>query len=152
MGKMKGTAMAARGKIQREHFRYFTDLMRQIEWDLHKEILDARRIPPAWHEIAKARGPSEKVRVTLRVEADVVRFFRKFGKGYQQRMNDVLAAWMHGRLAALIEGPDAQDILDDIDAFGRPRLGEGDLAAQGLVRRADGTFYDLEKGEDVSGL
>ncbi|MEW9919603.1 BrnA antitoxin family protein [Marimonas sp. MJW-29] len=96
--------MTKRGKVQREHFNYFYDLMKQIEWDLHQEVLDAKRIPAAWHEIANAKGQAKKVRLTIRIDADVVRFFRRFGRGYQSRMNDVLAAWMHGRLAGLIDG------------------------------------------------
>lgn len=138
-----------RGKIQREHFNYFCDLMGQIEWDLHQEVLDAKRIPREWHEIAKGKGTAEKIRLTLRVDGDVVRFFRKMGKGYQQRMNDVLAAWMHGRLAALIEGPDTADIVFQSEELGRPWLGQGDLMDRGFLRRADGRFYDLEKREIV---
>lgn len=141
--------MAKRGKIQREHFNYFCDLMRQIEWDLHHEILDARRIPSDWHDIARARGQAPKERLTLRVDGDVVRFFRRFGRGYQQRMNDVLAAWMHGRLATLINGPDTEDIFIQIEEMGRPRLGEGDLMDRGLVRRTDGTLWDVNKREVV---
>ena len=141
--------MAKRGKIQREHFNYFCDLMRQIEWDLHHEILDARRIPADWHDIARARGQAPKERLTLRVDGDVVRFFRRFGRGYQQRMNDVLAAWMHGRLATLINGPDTEDIFIQIEEMGRPRLGEGDLMDRGLVRRTDGTLWDVNKREVV---
>jgi uncharacterized protein (DUF4415 family) len=141
--------MAKRTKLQREHFNYFHDLMRQIKWDVHHQIVDERRIPPEWHTIARAKGRSEKIRITLRVEADVVRFFRKMGKGYQQRMNDVLSAWMHGRIAALINGPDSEDVLSQAEEFGRPHLGEGELALRGLVRRQDGTLFDLEKGEVV---
>ena len=143
--------MAPRGKIQKEHFNYFCDLMRQIEWDLHHEILDAKRIPNDWHEIAQAKGQAEKVRLTLRVDGDVVRFFRKFGRGYQQRMNDVLAAWMHGRLAGLIRGPDTEDLFVQIEEMGRPRLGEGDLMERGLVRGTDGMLQDLKTGERVMG-
>lgn len=141
--------MAPRGKLQREHLNYFTDLMRQIEWDLHHEILDGRRIPKEWHEIAKAKGQAEKVRLTLRVDGDVVRFFRKFGRGYQQRMNDVLSAWMHGRLAGIIEGPDAEDIFSQFEEDGRPRIGDSDLVARGLVRGGDGKVRRLDTGEVV---
>ena len=77
-------------------------------------------MPQAWHEIAKSKGQAEKVRLTLRVDGDVVRFFRRFGKGYQQRMNDVLAAWMHGRLAGIIERPDAEDVFSQFEEDGRP--------------------------------
>ncbi len=61
----------------------------------------------------------------------MVWFLRKMGKGYQEGMNDVLSAWMHGRPAALIEGPDEVDIFIQID---RPRLGERELVDRGLIR------------------
>ena len=141
--------MTKRGKVQNEHFTYFSDLLRQIEWDLHQEVLDERRIPPLWNEIAKAKGQAEKVRLTIRVDGDVVRFFRRFGRGYQQRMNDVLAAWMHGRLAGLIEGPDAQDVFRQIKAFGRPRIGEGAEALKGRAFGSDGKLRDLDTWEVV---
>lgn len=141
--------MASRGRVQKEHFNYFCDLMQQIEWDLHHEIVDARCIPRDWHHIARNKGQAEKERLTLRVDGDVVRFFRKFGRGYQQRMNDVLAAWMHGRLAGLIDGPDTAEVFAQIEAFGRPRLGDGDMRARGFQRGTDGRLWSLETGEVV---
>ena len=117
--------MAPRGHVQKAHMNYFCDLMNQIEWDLHQQVLDEKRIPYVWNQIARERPRRGKVRLTLRVEEDVVVFFRKFGKGYQERMNDVLAAWMHGRLAALIEGPDAKDAAaESVGLIPRPRLGD----------------------------
>lgn len=147
--------MAPRGKIQQGHFNHFCDLMAQVEWDLHENILESGRVPAEWHKIARGRVEREKVRLTLRVEADVVKFFRAFGKGYQQRMNDVLAAWMHGRLAAVIDGPDAEDIAVSANRYtGRRRIGDLDLIEEGKFRKADGTVIDqttrgpLESGKE----
>ena len=42
-----------------------------------------------------AREP--KLAVSLRLDADVLRFFRAFGAGYQTRINEVLKAFMHAR-------------------------------------------------------
>jgi uncharacterized protein (DUF4415 family) len=42
-----------------------------------------------------AREP--KLAVSLRLDADVLRFFRGFGAGYQTRINEVLKAFMHAR-------------------------------------------------------
>ena len=140
--------MAPRGKIQQAHFNHFCDLMAQVEWDLHEKILDSGRVPQEWHQIARPRPEREKIRLTLRVEADVVKFFRSMGKGYQQRMNDVLAAWMHGRLAAVIDGPDAEDISVSANRFtGRRRIGDLDLIEGGMVRKEDGTVIDKETKE-----
>ncbi|MGB8623272.1 MAG: BrnA antitoxin family protein [Paracoccaceae bacterium] len=98
-------------KTQRAHTTYMMDAMRRLEWELHNTVALQGRIPGTWHEIARDRGAGRKTRITLRVEAEVVRFFKSMGEGYQAKMNDVLAAWMHGRLAGFIEGPETLDIF-----------------------------------------
>lgn len=144
--------MAPTGKIQKAHFNYFCDLMAQVEWDLHENLLESGRVPSRWHKIARGRGTREKVRLTIRLEADVVKFFRSMGTGYQQRMNDVLAAWMHGRLAAVIDGPDAEDIGQEVRRYnGRRRIGDLELVEHGLYRADDGRIIDMETKEVLSG-
>lgn len=39
-------------------------------------------------------GPDRKSLISLRVDADVIHWFRTKGKGYQTRMNAVLRAYM----------------------------------------------------------
>ena len=47
-----------------------------------------------------------KLAVSLRLDADVLRFFRGFGSGYQTRINEVLKAFMQARGGAdAIENP-----------------------------------------------
>ncbi|KEJ88858.1 hypothetical protein DSW25_14535 [Sulfitobacter donghicola DSW-25 = KCTC 12864 = JCM 14565] len=95
--------------------------------------------------MARGKMRQAKTRVTLRLEEDVVKFFRKMGPGYQQRMNDVLSAWMHGRLAGLIDGPDASDIdLELMRVDWRARLGDRELSERNLVRGKDGRIFDVE--------
>ncbi|WP_375554629.1 BrnA antitoxin family protein [Roseovarius mucosus] len=45
---------------------------------------------------SKARlvAPESKKLISLRIDADIVEFFRNQGKGYQTRMNAVLRAYM----------------------------------------------------------
>ncbi len=100
-------------KVERVNFHYLMDAMRRLEWDMHDEVLRQQRIPAQWHEIAKERGRKAKVRVTTMVEEDVLRFFKSMGRGYQERMNDVLRAFMHGRLAGIVDGPDTPKVLQD---------------------------------------
>ena len=45
--------------------------------------------------VFNAREP--KLAVSLRLDADVLRFFRGFGAGYQTRINEVLKAFMTAR-------------------------------------------------------
>lgn len=95
----------------RENVHYMIDAMRRFEWDAHHHIMIEGRIPPEWHEIARERGRSRKERITTAVEVDVLRFFRSMGKGYQERMNDVLRTFMHARLAGLVDGPETADYM-----------------------------------------
>lgn len=128
--------MPPRGPTKRAHMNYFCDLMMQIEWDLHQKVLDDKRVPPAWNEIARERPRRTKTRLTLRLEDDVVKFFRSFGKGYQERMNDVLAAWMHGRLAGVIEGPETEGHgFGTADVARRPEVGDTDAREEMLNAR-----------------
>ena len=110
-------------KTERIHHSHMIDLMRQVEWDLATQTRAGTQIPDDWHLIGNTRYPDRKVRITLRVEESVVKFFRAMGQGYQTRMNDVLASFVHARLARFVEGP--EDIKPPRDEA-RPKLGETD--------------------------
>lgn len=57
--------------------------------------LKGRMLPEAWHGIeAEVPVRPRKTRVTAAYDADVARFFRAMGHGYQARMNAVLRAYM----------------------------------------------------------
>ena len=70
----------------------------------------ASKSPPAGAVAAAARSDwatdlvfdvrEPKLAVSLRLDADVLRFFRGFGAGYQTRINEVLKAFMHAREGA----------------------------------------------------
>ncbi len=47
----------------------------------------------------------------IRLDADVVKFFKAMGPGYQPRINRVLRAFMHYRLAGVTLGPDTTDYV-----------------------------------------
>ena len=96
---------------RRINYHYMADAMRRLEWDLHQKVLTEGRIPEAWHEIARERGEAKRIRVTIALEEDVVRFFRGMGEGYGPRMNAVLRAFMHARLAGLLRGGETMDYL-----------------------------------------
>lgn len=89
---------------QRAQMTYMMDVMRRLEWDLHNTIELTGRIPEEWHRIATATPRAAKVKVTLPLEADVLKFFRSMGEGYGPRINDVLRSYMHARLAGVIRG------------------------------------------------
>jgi uncharacterized protein (DUF4415 family) len=51
-------------------------------------------VPPDWVERAEFALPEPKQQISLRVDADVLRWFRRQGPGYQSRMNAVLRSFM----------------------------------------------------------
>ncbi|WP_347917689.1 BrnA antitoxin family protein [Paracoccus marcusii] len=114
---------------RRANYHYMADAMRMLEWDLHSTVMARMRIPDEWHRIAQEKGTAPKTRVTLRLDADVVAFFRSMGPDWQVRVNRLMAAWMPARLAGLIEGAETMDYLKRREAEGLdgPRLEFGDL-------------------------
>lgn len=60
---------------------------------LKDEEIDTSDIPPLTENFFKRaalRLPKRKVAITMRVDADVLDWFKRQGKGYQSRMNAVL--------------------------------------------------------------
>ena len=59
---------------------------------------DAQRLPDAvWMRAAEL--PHTKKQITLRIDAEVLEFFRHTGKRYQSRMNAVLRAYVDAHKA-----------------------------------------------------
>ena len=61
------------------------------------EEIDTSDIPPldeAFFANAEVRLPKPKVPITIRLDDDVLRWFRSMGRGYQTRINAVLRTYM----------------------------------------------------------
>jgi len=65
----------------------------QLEADIASDP-DFRDVPENWHEAAQAVMPENKRLLSLRLDADIVDWFRAQGAGYQTRMNAVLKAFV----------------------------------------------------------
>lgn len=60
---------------------------------MKEEEIDTSDIPPltkSFFKKATLRMPTRKATITMRVDADVLNWFKRQGKGYQSRMNAVL--------------------------------------------------------------
>ncbi len=68
-------------------------------------------LPSAWRSIEDEPPPPHRARVTLRLDTDMVKFYRAMGPGDQSRINAILRAYILARLAKVIEGPLDQDWL-----------------------------------------
>ena len=58
------------------------------------DFSDIPRLTPEFWSKAKLRMPQKKESITLRLDPEVVAWFRRFGRGYQTRMNAVLCSYM----------------------------------------------------------
>jgi hypothetical protein len=76
-------------------------------WELEKDSLEVsirREVPEAWHTLEADMDVIEsKVKVTLYLDASVAGFYRAMGKGYQERINRILATWANLKIAGLVE-------------------------------------------------
>jgi uncharacterized protein (DUF4415 family) len=77
--------------------RYERELSPEELAALPDEAIDTSDIPEldeAFFRNARLVMPEGKRQVTLRIDADVLDWFRARGKGYQSRMNAVLRAYV----------------------------------------------------------
>ncbi|MCB2134687.1 MAG: BrnA antitoxin family protein [Rhodobacteraceae bacterium] len=57
------------------------------------------RVPEAWATVEEDIDcEEEKVKITIRLDASVARLFRAMGKGYQARINHILATYAQMRI------------------------------------------------------
>jgi uncharacterized protein (DUF4415 family) len=104
-----------RTKAQERELKLMIDEL-QRERRFFDSYSKARPLVPEGWELLEHEAPvrPRKTKVTIRLDADMVRWYRHIGFGYQGRMNAVLRAYMHATLAKYIERP------GDRDAMGRP--------------------------------
>jgi uncharacterized protein (DUF4415 family) len=72
-------------------------LRRMTEAELEERIAsdpDWSEVPRDWYLKAEAAMPMRKKLVSVRLDADVLEWFRNQGAGYQTRMNAVLRSFM----------------------------------------------------------
>ena len=66
--------------------------------ELRDEDIDFSDIPPltgaGWRRVSDLVPDENKRQITLRLDADVIAFFRGTGRRYQSRMNAVLRAYV----------------------------------------------------------
>ncbi|MFT4742987.1 MAG: hypothetical protein ACI91Z_000961 [Yoonia sp.] len=129
-------------KMTAKQQQSYTDYVEQMYMSLgmfrHPDLAQSL-MPEEWRDLARKEVP-KKQPVTLRIDADVLRFFRKIGAGYQAEINGVLRAFMLARLAEIlgareetqIEEPDEvtsgtieieANMVRDLENFRKMRLG-----------------------------
>ncbi len=86
-------AMIARGEDRTDHARILAKTEEELEQDIASDP-DWADMPADWPEVAEAIMPAPKQLLSLRLDSDVVQWFRDQGPGYQTRMNAVLRAFV----------------------------------------------------------
>ncbi len=86
------------------------EVRRWVENHKLKESL----IPSDWHKVEKeVPVRRRKTKVTADFDADMVKWFRAMGLGYQARMNQVLRTWMLAVISKEIERQGDRDWKGD---------------------------------------
>ena len=131
-------------KRQRAEYALFVEAARAFDWDLRYAVSTGRVIPAEWRE-AFAAEPDRRERVTIRLDADAVAFFRKFGRGWQASLNRVVRAYVKARLAGLLEPPEFTGGSGEVP----PRPGElpKPETAEALMDEVEAVRRELGLGE-----
>jgi uncharacterized protein (DUF4415 family) len=98
----------------------YRQTQREIDQDLC-ELNQLGHIPSGWLIAGDPIEPA-KTRVTMCMDADMVRWFRKLGPRYQVRMNAILRMYYHGVVSGEIEiaeaaVPDPDAVADEERKF-----------------------------------
>jgi uncharacterized protein (DUF4415 family) len=89
-------AMRARGESRSDWAR--VDALSEVELEAAiADDPDWKDVPPDWYKDAIPVMPGPKKLLSLRLDPDVVDWFRAQGPRYQTRMNAVLRAYMRAR-------------------------------------------------------
>lgn len=80
-----------KGRTDWERVDSLTDeeIEKAVAEDPDQELLDEE-----WFRKAELVVPGEKKKITMRVDRDVLDYFKRKGRGYQTRMNAVLKAYV----------------------------------------------------------
>lgn len=141
--------MATREEKRRAEYHRMSEGLRRLEEALHGARRGRDAVPEAWHDIAQDAGPGRKERVCLWVEADVLRFFRAMGKGHTMRMAEVLATFMHARLAGVVKGPEDVDYATRLQTPDEAAAKEArDAKWDALETRLEGIFRRRREGQE----
>lgn len=74
-----------------------TDLNKvKVQRDSDIDTSEIPALDPDFFKSAILRMPSKKASITVRLDSDVLEWFRNQGKGYQTRINAVLRTYMEG--------------------------------------------------------
>jgi uncharacterized protein (DUF4415 family) len=108
--------MTGRKRTRSEEKSYagFLRELTELDADWQETRLKQRMVPAEWYRLEEtAPCRPRKTRITAAFDAEVVRWYRALGHGYQTRMNAVLKAYMLGVMSREIETSASTDFRGD---------------------------------------
>ena len=84
----------ARGESRSDLARVRAKTEEELERDIANDT-DFKDVSRDWYKDAEAVMPTQKKLLSLRLDADVIEWFKERGPGYQTRMNAVLRAFVN---------------------------------------------------------
>ncbi len=100
------TRMTKAEATERAAYHHLAGTLTALEAALNEGLTGGGFVPEDWREVAQAAPQPPRVRLSLRLDEDVVKFVRLMGVNYQGRINQVLRAFMLARLARVVPGPE----------------------------------------------
>jgi uncharacterized protein (DUF4415 family) len=85
-------SMRARGESKTDWVRFEAKSEEQLEQDIADDP-DYRDVPDDWYKNATLVIPTSKKMLSLRLDSDILDWFKQQGPGYQTRINAVLRAY-----------------------------------------------------------
>ena len=86
----------------------------EMDRDMERLRKTTRLVPVGWGKATRETPCTpRKAKMTIRLEADVLDWFRGLGTGYQARINAVLRAYMHAMISKHIEEKRDRDWMDE---------------------------------------
>jgi uncharacterized protein (DUF4415 family) len=90
-----------RFRLDPEHPSTMTEEQKQVLRDLRNEDIDLSDIPEqtggGWRRVSELVPAENKQQITLRLDADVIEFFRGTGRRYQSRINAALREYINSQ-------------------------------------------------------
>jgi uncharacterized protein (DUF4415 family) len=104
-----------RSKTEERSFALMLDDLESEEIAFEISRRSRSLVPPGWNPAGNRAGiKPQKTKLNLSLDADMVKWFRGLGRGYQPRMNAVLRAYMHAMIAKEIERAGDRDCKREV--------------------------------------
>lgn len=92
-----------RTKVEEENRSEMLNALKQEMRELEVMAVTYDAIPEGWWRLERDMPPSpKKEQISIRIDEDVMAFFRGYGHGHQTRINKVLRTYMQARLAKVL--------------------------------------------------